>query len=76
MDHEKIRGAESDEASLTELAAKTVRRARYCVSSNCAECDLNKNFDGGACYDEVMEDFIALTLAAYPTVKNKEEKRT
>ena len=48
-----------------ELAEKTIRRISCCIENRCFECDLNKRFDGGACYDNVMADAKSLLHVAY-----------
>ena len=43
-----------------ELAEKTINRINCCIENRCYDCDLNKNFDGGTCYDAVMAEAKAL----------------
>lgn len=65
-------GIEAQVAQATrDHAKKIIRRMTLCLENRCYECDLNKNFDGGACYDSVMEDARTLIEDAY-LMENKE----
>lgn len=69
-------GIEAQVAQATrDQAKKIIRRMTLCLENRCYECDLNKNFDGGACYDSVMEDARTLIEDAYLLEqRNGEEK--